>query len=107
MKSARPHILVLCVLAVLFLAGAHDALRNGLIDLRQSWFPRQASGDIVVIAIDSPSIEKLGGWPWPRSLHGELLAKLDAAGVHDTSTMMHRGCTRHTSALFATIQAIA
>jgi diguanylate cyclase (GGDEF)-like protein/PAS domain S-box-containing protein len=82
-KSARPHILVLCVLAVLFLAGAHDALRNGLIDLRQSWFPRQASGDIVVIAIDSPSIEKLGGWPWPRSLHGELLAKLDAAGVHD------------------------
>jgi PAS domain S-box-containing protein len=71
------------VLVVLFLSGAHNILRNGLIDFRQSWFPRQASGEIVVVTIDSPSIEKLGGWPWSRSLHGELLAKLNAAGVRD------------------------
>jgi CHASE2 domain-containing sensor protein len=82
-NRARPHLLVLCVLAVLSLTGAHDTLRNVLIDIRQSWFPREASGGIVVVTIDSPSIEKIGGWPWPRSLHGELLAKLEAAGVRD------------------------
>ena len=71
------------MLSVLFLTGAHHVLRNGLIDIRQSWFPRQASGEIVLVTINSPSIERLGGWPWSRSLHGELLAKLDAAGVRD------------------------
>jgi hypothetical protein len=30
-----------------------------------------------------------------------------AAGVHDTSTVTHRGRTLHTGALFATIQASA
>jgi len=30
-----------------------------------------------------------------------------AAGVHDTSTVTHRGYTRHTAALCATLQASA
>ena len=52
-------------------------------DLRFDWLQRQASGDIVVVAIDAPSIEKIGVWPWPRRLHAELLRQLEKAGVRD------------------------
>ena len=43
------------------------------------WQSRQASGDIVVIAIDAQSIDKIGVWPWPRPLHAELLRQFQKA----------------------------
>ncbi len=81
MKQYRPHILVLCVLAAALLTGAHNAFQNALTDMRFGWFTRQASGDIVLVAIDSPSIEKVGVWPWPRWLHAELISRLEDAGA--------------------------
>src|SRR5262249_21670301 len=77
----RPHILVACVLATVLLAGTHTALQNALTDMRFGWFPRQASGDVVLIAIDSPSIEKVGVWPWPRQHHADLISRLVTAGA--------------------------
>jgi diguanylate cyclase (GGDEF)-like protein/PAS domain S-box-containing protein len=82
MKQYRPHLLVACVLAVTLLTGMHNALQNALTDMRFSWFPRQASGNIVLVAIDSPSIEKMGVWPWPRRLHAELIDRLESAGAN-------------------------
>jgi CHASE2 domain-containing sensor protein len=35
--------------------------------------------DIVVVEIDNTSIERLGHWPWPRSVHASLLAQLAKA----------------------------
>lgn len=83
MKKLRAHLLVFSVLCVVLLTGAHAPLRNLLIDFRHGLFPRDATADVVVVAIDAPSIEKVGAWPWPRSLHGELLAKLREAGVRN------------------------
>ncbi len=83
MKQYRTHLFVLCVLAVVLLIGMHNALQNAITDMRLGWFPRQTSGDIVLEAIDSPSIEKIGVWPWPRQLHAELIGKLESAGVSD------------------------
>ncbi|MBI5445092.1 MAG: adenylate/guanylate cyclase domain-containing protein [Deltaproteobacteria bacterium] len=34
---------------------------------------------VVVVAIDEPSLKKLGRWPWPRDLIGALLARLREA----------------------------
>ena len=83
MRRYRPHILVSCVLAIVLLTGMQQALQNVLTDLRFGWFSRQASGDIVLVAIDSPSIEKVGVWPWPRQKHAELIGKLVEVGAND------------------------
>lgn len=74
---------MLCVLAVVQLTGAHNALHNVLADARFGWNSREASGDIVLVAIDPRSIEKVGVWPWPRRLHAELIGKLASSGASD------------------------
>ncbi len=84
-KHYRPHVFVVVALAIVLSSGLHGALRNALTDLRFAWDQRQASGDIVVVAIDAPSIEQIGVWPWPRQLHADLLRRLDTAGVRDVA----------------------
>ena len=83
MTKYRPHLFIACALAAALLTGVPDALRNFLLDLRFHYFPRQASGDVVLVAIDSPSIEAIGVWPWPRRIHADLLDKLEGAGASD------------------------
>jgi len=73
------------MLALACWAGAHRLLHDRLVDLRQSLAPRDASGKVVVVAIDSPSISAFGVWPWPRTLHGKLLDALDAAGAGEVA----------------------
>jgi len=70
-------------LAIVLAGGWHGSLRNTLADLRFAWQSRQASGDVVVIAIDAPSIDKVGVWPWPRLLHSELIRQLQKADAQD------------------------
>jgi diguanylate cyclase (GGDEF)-like protein/PAS domain S-box-containing protein len=82
-KRYRPHILVACVLAIVLLTGINRVLQNGLTDMRFGWSPRQASGEIVLVAIDSRSIESIGIWPWPRQKHAELIGQLERAGAAD------------------------
>jgi diguanylate cyclase (GGDEF)-like protein/PAS domain S-box-containing protein len=82
-KRYRPHILVVIALAVVLSTGWHGALRNALTDLRFAWQSRSASGNVVVVAIDAPSIDRIGVWPWPRRLHAELLHRLESAGAQE------------------------
>jgi diguanylate cyclase (GGDEF)-like protein/PAS domain S-box-containing protein len=70
-------------LAVVLAGGWHSSLRHALADLRFAWQSRQASGDIVVIAIDASSIDRIGVWPWPRPLYAELIRQLQKAEVQD------------------------
>src|SRR5258708_34896102 len=76
-------MLVVTALGVVRSSGWHSGLRNVLADLRFDWLQRQAGGDIVIVAIDAPSLEKTGVWPWPRRLHAELLRQLEKAGARD------------------------
>jgi CHASE2 domain-containing sensor protein len=70
-------------LAIVLAGGWHNSLRHALADLRFAWQSRQVSGDIVVIAIDASSIDRIGVWPWPRLLHAELIRQLQKADVLD------------------------
>jgi diguanylate cyclase (GGDEF)-like protein/PAS domain S-box-containing protein len=83
LKHYRPHILVVIALAVVLMSGWHDAFRNALADLRFEALQREAGGDVVVVAIDTRSIEAVGVWPWPRRLHADMLRQLEKAGVRD------------------------
>jgi len=68
---------------MVLLSGTQTVLQNALVDLQFGWFSRKASGDIILVAIDPPSIEKLGAWPWPRQYHADLIGRLASAGVSD------------------------
>ena len=83
MKKYRPHLLVLCVLAIIVLSGMYNALQSAITDLRFGWISRQASGEIVLVAVDPPSLNEIGVWPWPRKLYAELIDRLENAGVAD------------------------
>jgi len=84
-KRYRPHILVVIALAIVLSTGWHGSIRNALTDLRFAWQSRDASGSVVVVAIDAPSIDQIGVWPWPRRLHAALLCRLEAAGAQDVA----------------------
>ncbi len=47
----------------------------------QFFLPRTADPRIAVVTIDDVSIGRIGRWPWPRSVHAQLIDKLKAAGV--------------------------
>ena len=82
-KQYRPHLFVLCILALVLATGLHDPVRNALTALRFGWLPRQASGDVVLVAIDAPSLAQTGVWPWPRTMHAALVDRLDSAGASE------------------------
>ncbi|MBI4457984.1 adenylate/guanylate cyclase domain-containing protein [Candidatus Uhrbacteria bacterium] len=50
-------------------------LRDKLIE------KRPASKEIVIVAIDNASIQEFGVWPWPRTLHAEMIRKLTDLGA--------------------------
>jgi EAL domain-containing protein (putative c-di-GMP-specific phosphodiesterase class I)/CHASE2 domain-containing sensor protein len=48
---------------------------------RNSFHEHKASGEIVVIAVDEPSLRQVGNWPWPRHLDGQMVDRLMAGGA--------------------------
>ncbi len=71
-------------LAIGLFAGWSDIgapLDSGLWSLRNRFVNREASGQIVVVAVDDKSIAEIGQWPWPRSAHARLLNRLFNAGA--------------------------
>ena len=59
-----------------------QALRNGLFDQYQRWYPRSYQpAPVRIIDIDEESLKQIGQWPWPRIRLAELVDKLNTAGV--------------------------
>lgn len=65
-----------------------DSAEDSIFDTIIQWRPLEPtpSGHTVVVEIDDCSIEwtraqGIGGWPWPRQVHADLLDALDRAGV--------------------------
>ena len=83
--NARGFLICLAVtlgVLALFALGTLDSLEWKSVDLRFHWRgQRQVNKDIVVVAIDEKSIDKLGRWPWPREIHGKVVDKLSKAGA--------------------------
>lgn len=75
--AAAALIAALACLASGFGATFEDDLRTARDGLRS----RAASGEVLVVEIDKASIDAFGSWPWPRSRHADLVARLADAGV--------------------------
>jgi diguanylate cyclase (GGDEF)-like protein/PAS domain S-box-containing protein len=82
-RRYRPHFFVLSILALAVATGLHTPLQNTLTALRFGWLSRPASGDVVLVAVDSPSIAAIGVWPWPRTMHARLINRLEQAGASE------------------------
>src|SRR3989338_4339527 len=86
-RHFRAALWVLCASALLLQLGLHSgALQDGWSHAQLDWLIRQrdqrqtANPNLVIIDIDDTSLqvlsEEAGKWPWPRSLHAELLEYL-------------------------------
>ncbi|MGJ3258544.1 MAG: CHASE2 domain-containing protein [Rhodospirillales bacterium] len=72
---------MLVLLLGLYALGIISGIDRTLIDLRYNLFPRDASGQVVIVQIDSRSIQELGEWPWSRAMHAEAIDNLSEAGA--------------------------
>lgn len=74
--------LILLTLSVaLQMRGYYEPLNQWLLDFRMERMPVQTSGEIAVIAIDPQSLQETGTWPWPRSIHADILDRLVDLGA--------------------------
>jgi EAL domain-containing protein (putative c-di-GMP-specific phosphodiesterase class I)/CHASE2 domain-containing sensor protein len=70
------------VLGVLFgLVGFGEIAEDWLRVARNGTHSHKASGDIVLVDVDDPSLRQIGRLPWPRARYGELVDKLTQAGA--------------------------
>jgi len=59
--------------------GQNLAFSHFLYDRLSRLSPVPVDPRILLVTIDDRSLEALGRWPWPRSVHAELLERLSAA----------------------------
>ncbi len=73
------------VLIALTAVAAHERwlwrFDHALYDMALALWERPAPGDVVIVAIDDPSLAAIGRWPWGRAVHATLLERLSAAGA--------------------------
>ncbi|SFS00894.1 sensor domain CHASE2-containing protein [Dyella sp. OK004] len=69
------------LLTLVLASGMAARLDNAFYDLHMRYWPYQTSDAVTIVAIDPKSLSKLGNWPWPRTVHAQLLDRLTAADV--------------------------
>ena len=67
------------IAGLIALSGALIRFDNFFYDLGRYLSFKPAPNDVVIVAIDEASLQSIGQWPWPRSLHAEFLNKLSSA----------------------------
>lgn len=73
--------LILLPLTALLSLSHGLALNNLLYDNLRRLSPLPVDSRLLLITIDDYSLQQLGQWPWPRTLHADLLDRLTAAKV--------------------------
>ncbi|HZP13403.1 MAG TPA: serine/threonine-protein kinase [Nevskiaceae bacterium] len=68
-------------LVVTLFSGSMQSMERAVYDLGVRGNDKPPSDRIAVIKIDDESIANIGTWPWPRTLHAQLIDKLHEAGA--------------------------
>lgn len=83
-----PRLGVWLPLGLMALAGTLLLDLSGLLDrpnhmLQDAWVRLHtqdvSASEVVIVAIDDTSVAALGQWPWPRSLHAQLIDRISRA----------------------------
>jgi len=69
------------IACTLYFFQVFEALEYQLYDQNIRMNGRPAPDNIVIVAIDQPSLRRLGSWPWPRAFHAEILRQVSASGA--------------------------
>jgi len=88
MAAVKPYLksaIAFVVVGLVYWVGALDFVEDKLIDLRYRIVERQATDSMVVVQIDTASLDENKIWPWPRSMYADLLDRLFAAGATDVA----------------------
>jgi len=68
-----------------FFSGMFDGLELKAFDMRARHNPKQSSSDVAIILIDEASLRGMnpivGRWPWPRSVHADVVEFLSMSGA--------------------------
>lgn len=72
---------VLALGALLLHQGWLARVNNTFYDAALALYARPLTDNIVVIAVDEPSLAQVGRWPWRREVHARLLDRLTEAGA--------------------------
>lgn len=59
-----------------------QALDNAAYDRFSVRWQYPADPSLLIVAIDEASLQQIGQWPWPRTVHARLLDRLTEAGAH-------------------------
>ena len=77
---------VACAFAIaLTMTGIFQSFDRDLSAFRFSQNPTPASQDMIFVGIDKASLDAVGIWPWPRSIHGQILDRLIEAGAEEVA----------------------
>lgn len=69
------------LLVLLMVSGLTVPLDNALYDLQARYWRYAPDDRVVIVAIDPKSLDEIGRFPWPRSVHAQLINRLTADGV--------------------------
>ena len=61
--------------------GLFTPLDRAAFDLETRWLEHTIESDVVIVEMDARSLHELGAWPWRRSRHAELIARLQRLGA--------------------------
>jgi EAL domain-containing protein (putative c-di-GMP-specific phosphodiesterase class I)/CHASE2 domain-containing sensor protein len=77
-----PTLAVMGLVGLLFgLVGMGEIAEDFLRVARNRMMPANASGEVVLVAIDERSQREVGAWPWSRTQQAALVDRLDQAGA--------------------------
>lgn len=70
-----------CAVVLSYWTGMLRPFDEWIRDNRFQFGDSPVSGEIVMLDIDAVSIDRLGGWPWKRSVYGQVVERLNELGA--------------------------
>ena len=90
LRSLGPIVFAMAVVSIALVCGTVRPLENAFMDARSGWFDREPANDAVVVEIDARTLHALDRWPWSRSIHAELIRRLNQILAQHTGQPLKR-----------------